>query len=348
MIVLGVERDALRFETGGAVGAVGAAAESRHLALRRPVRETLLALSRARRLIEGDGYESVHVLDARFAPVALRLRRRYGIAASASVSALDLRARTPMSILGRRALPRLDQAFAADREVIATLRLHAPQLPVATLSHVALPLPRPSESGLASFARILERVAPGRLVVAMPWPGDLERARWYRDAVWPLLLGDPVTLFLGVPSRRDFRLLTMTLRRRADFIAHHGRVDAALIATAARCVDAFVLTGGERRDAEVESLAFAASGVPVVASARGGLIEHEENGLVVPDRDGFALVSTLNRLLTLPAQQRHCLGVEFAAHALRRWPASANAPLYAARFAALVGRPQIPDALRAA
>ena len=57
---------------------------------------------------------------------------------------------------------------------------------------------------------------------------------------------------------------------------------------------------------------------------------------------------TLNQVLSLPAVQRHALGEDFARFTLRRWPWDAAAEIYAERFAALVGRPQIPVDLRAA
>jgi hypothetical protein len=59
-------------------------------------------------------------------------------------------------------------------------------------------------------------------------------------------------------------------------------------------------------------------------------------------------VHTLNQLLALPAVQRHFLGEEFARFTLSRWPWQDVASAYMERFAALVGRPQIPAELRAA
>jgi glycosyltransferase involved in cell wall biosynthesis len=197
--------------------------------------------------------------------------------------------------------------------------------------------------------RALRGVEPGRLVIAMPWPADHERVRWYRDAVLPLLVGAPVCLLLGAPGRQA-RLLTGAAGTRNHFRIDRGPLDAALLAAVTRFADVFLSVGEPRRTGEGSTLllAMAASGVPLVAPAAGDLLAHERDALLSDPGDGFAMVSTLQKLLSLPAQQRHYLGADFAEHALRTitWERAADA--YAQRFAALVGRPAIPENLRAA
>ena len=43
---------------------------------------------------------------------------------------------------------------------------------------------------------------PGRLIVAAPWPADREAVLGLRDAVAPLLHGNPLILLLGAPRAR--------------------------------------------------------------------------------------------------------------------------------------------------
>lgn len=319
-----------------------------------PARQMLRVASRASRLIREEGFEAVHLQDARFAPAAFWLRRRHGIAVSAALGPPDVQRHLGVPGAGLRSLVRLDEAFVSDPEVIAALRLRAAAVPVTQISPVAVPLPAPGDRALTAATRALGELPPGRVVVALLWPAKTDRVRWYRDAIAPLLLGNPLTLILGAPSKGAFRSLTAAVRRRSAFAAHDGHVDAGLLAAVARCADVFVTIGepARRFGASEEILALAASRVPLVASGADSIVlEHERNAFVTPAGDGFALVSTLNKMLALPAIQRHELGIDFAAHTLERHgldASAANAAIYAQRFAALVGRPQIPEGLRAA
>ncbi len=350
VVAIGVGRHPLRLPSEPASGG-GLGIDERHLAAASPLRDMLLVMSQAARLIRDDGYEAIHLNDSRFAPAAFYLRRRYGTPVSATLHPADMIPRLRIPGTGLRSFARLDEAFVSDPEVAATLRLRVPRLPLTEVLPVARSLPAPTDKALAACTNRLTHVVPGRVVIALVWPARTELARWYRDAVAPLLLGNPVTLLLGVPSRTEFRSLTAQLRRRGDFVPLYGRVEADQLAAAARCADVFVSLGASARKygAEDEALALTSSRVPLVASGAGSaVLEHERNAFLTDSGDGFALVSTLNKMLALPAVQRHELGIEFAAHTLARWTDAANAETYARRFAALVGRPQIPAELRAA
>jgi hypothetical protein len=94
----------------------------------------------------------------------------------------------------------------------------------------------------------------------------------------------------------------------------------------------------------------AASGVPLVTAGgvRSSVLRHEANAFIATAADPLSLVSTLNQLLSLPAIQRHCLGEQFADYTLLQHTWDRVAPVYAERFAVMVGRPPIPAELRAA
>jgi hypothetical protein len=94
----------------------------------------------------------------------------------------------------------------------------------------------------------------------------------------------------------------------------------------------------------------AASGAPLVVGGgvRSSALRNEENAFIATAGDPLSLVSTLNQLLSLPAIQRHYLGEQFAAYTRQTVTWAAAAPIYAERFAVMVGRPQIPANLRAA
>lgn len=309
------------------------------------------ALLRAGARAANGGVEAIHVFDARFAPFALVSRRRYGIAASASLSPRDISDRTLPAIIARLMLPRFDQVLACDATIVA--RAFAPRrMPLAVLPPLAAPLAPPSPRALATVARIVEGVTPGRLTISVLWPRDSRALRRFRDAVAPLLIGNPVVLVLGAPSRRQARLMLGAYGMRRTFRVHAGPVDADLLSAAARYSDALVLAGSPRRlrgDDDIV-LALSASGVPFVASGElhASAIDHERSALSVEPGDTFGLVSTLNKLLALPAEQRHALGGDFAAYTLDRWSAPAVSEAARERFHSLVGRPLIPASLRAA
>ena len=209
-------------------------------------------------------------------------------------------------------------------------------------------------SGLAAVTRALRGVRAGRLVIALPWPENRNDLRWFRDVVIPQLDAKPVCLLLGVPSRRQARLLVGSIGVQSDFRIHCGRLTGDVIAAAARCVDAFVVCAANESSPSAPdgqlAIALATGGVPVVTNAAedARVLAHERNAFVVGPGDERGYVQTLNQMLSLPAIQRHALGEEFARFTLHKWPWQAVADVYVERFAALVGRPQIPADLRAA
>jgi glycosyltransferase involved in cell wall biosynthesis len=290
----------------------------------------------------------VHLLDARLAMPALALRARFGAPLSVTLTATDMAARLPR----RAGVGRFDHGFLhADNALRQSSALR--RLALTNVPAVAPSIPEPSRRQLAAMVGLLRDVTPGRLVVAAPWPADAEQVRWCRDAVVPLLQGNPLWLFLGAPGRRQVRLMAGAIGMKGSFRSHIGPVDIDVVAAAARCADVFVVCGEAARVRAGTSellLALMASRVPVVAGGgiESALLEDEVNAFVAPPGDAMGLVSTLNKLLGLPAVQRHYLGEEFAGHVTRRHTWDAAAEVYGERFAALVGRPQIPAELRAA
>lgn len=345
VVVVGSYRSPLGAADDGAIDALS------HVAGVHPVNAspTPVGMLRAMRQISravADGCEAVHLFDARLALPALAVRSRRGVPVTATLTASDLDARRARAATLRR----IDHAFAHGGHPASRM---AQMIPVSVVPRVAPVTPPPGPRMLASMVRLLRDVTPGRLVVAAPWPADLEQVRWCRDAVAPLLQGNPLWLFLGAPGRRQVRLMAGAIGMKGSFRAHIGPIDADVIAAAARCADVFVVGGDAARVRASTSdllLALIASRVPVVAGGgvESGVLEHEANAFVVAPGDASGLVATMNRLLALPAVQRHYLGEEFAESVARRYAWGAAAETYGERFAALVGRPQIPLELRAA
>jgi hypothetical protein len=292
------------------------------------------------------------VLDGRLAPAVLPLRRRFGVPVAVTISARDVTARSIGGRAAWRAIERADQVFVSDAYLAREALDRSRRLPLAVTPPVASPLPAPSERAMAAMTRLLAGVTPGRLVIVLPWTADREYMRWYRDAVVPLLIGNPLTLVVGAPSRRQARLLAGAFGTRASFRSHVGRVTADTLSAAMRCADAVVLAGAVRGIGGLDELALAlsASSVPLVTSGavQSAALHHERNALTVEPGDAFGLVSTTNKLLALPPEQRHYVGADFAAYTMETWQAEAAADVYAERFCALVGRPEIPLQLRAA
>lgn len=321
-----------------------------------PVRHSLRAFAQASAAITRDGFEAVHVLDARFAPVGAALRRRHGVPLSVSLRQADLESNHPWDRLASRAFAGFEQAFGSDQALAQALRSsRAWRLPLSVVPHAATELPWPQRRDVDRVARALRGVRPGRLVVGVPWPGNRNDFRWFRDLVRPGLTADPVCLLFGVPSRREVRwMLRSSAGGNAEYRILTGRVDASTVAAIARAVDAFAVpapSGAQPTGAAAEqSLALAVGGAPIVSdvSAHEPVFAHEDNAFLSEPSDDRAFVATLDRLLALPAVQRHFLGEEFARFTLHRWPWSAVADVYADRLAALVGRPRIPVELRAA
>jgi hypothetical protein len=300
------------------------------------------------RAITGRSCEAIHLLDARLALPAVLLRARFGVPVSVTLTPSDL-ARRRLSPR-RRLLGRLDHGFLHDSGG-GGAAMPSP-LPLTQVPAVAPMVQAPTPRKLDAMSRLLRDLTPGRLVVATPWPADGAQVRWIRDAVMPLLHGNPVCLFLGAPGRRETRIVTGAVGLRGSFRAHVGKLDNDVVAAAARCADVLIVGGAPRRaeDGGAALAALISCGVPLVAAAgvEHPMLAHERNAFAVPSGDAMALVSTVNQLLALPAAQRHALGQEFAAYTQARWTWREAAEIYGERFAALVGRPRIPQALRAA
>lgn len=305
----------------------------------------------AARAISRDGFEGVHLLDARLAPVGLMLRRRFGVPVSVTVNPGRIVGNGPRARATRAALRRLDQGFVTDHGTVRYLQAKVRSLPVVLTEPAVGPLEEPEQRALAAMSRRLRGLMPGRLVIGLPWTADDDYMRWHRDAVAPLLTGNPVCLILGAPSRRRARVV-FGAHGGSEYRIHTGRLDGDVMAAAARCVDVFVSAGAPQQ-AHMEPdvhMAMAASGVPLVigGGVRASFLRHEENAFIATAGDPLSLVSTLNQLLALPAIQRHYLGEQFAQHTLETQTWRDAASVYAERFAVLVGRPQIPANLRAA
>ncbi len=345
--LIGTYRNALgQSDDGGFAGALAGV-----VAARRVMSATTPGAVRAlSALLHARECEAVHLLDPRFAAAGRIVRRLHGVPVSVTLSAADAAGAGIAGRLRRMFAAGLDQAFVTDAS--SPDRRRKGRLAIAEVAPFAVATAEPPQRLLDRAASLLDGIAPGRLVIGMPWPRDDEHVRWYRDAVAPLLHGNPVCLLLGAPGRREVRLLVGAVGMRATFRAWTGALDAGMVSAAARCVDAFVVTGEAKRGAGTSDLllALTASGAPVVAGGgvRSPALAHERNALVVAPADAFGLVSSLNQLLALPAVQRHYLGQGFASWTLSRFTPAEAAAAHAERIAALVGRPPIPAQWRAA
>jgi len=354
VVVAGSYRDGLGLPTDELPQALARQADVVRIAARAPVRQSWSVFRQASRAIRKDGYELVHLLDPRFAVIGMMLRHQFDVPVSISVSSVDVGRHSPFARLTTRALNHLDQGFTSEDAVVQIVRQAAPRLPVSLVPLAASPLPAPSTRGLASIARLLKGVRPDRLILALPWPENRNDLRWFRDVVVPQLDAHPVCLLLGVPSRREARLMVGAIGMHSDFRIHAGRLDADVIASAARRADAFVVCAASEAPPSVAAgrlaIALATGGVPVVtnASEDARVLAHERSAFVVEPSDERGYVHALNQILALPSVQRHFLGEEFARFTMARWSWLDVASAYTERFAALVGRPQIPTDLRAA
>jgi glycosyltransferase involved in cell wall biosynthesis len=353
VLALGSLRDPLRMPDAGLVEALRPAIDLRRLGVDGGLRSAPHTFARALAAVRREQFELVHIFDPRLAPIGKLMRRLADVPVSVSLTSVDVESRAPLSRLGMRAAASLDQAFTSDDATAATLREIAPRLALATVQPAAEALPWPSRAALSRVSRALRGVRPGRLVVAVPWPENRNDLRWFRDFVTPQIESRPIILLMGAPSRRDARLLVGHAGLRATFRVLTGRPSGDLIAAVARCVDAFALaaTSSDRTDPPGHlAMALATGGVPLVTHEMldDRVLAHERNAFVVAPDDEHGYVHILNQVLGLPAVQRHFLGEEFARFTLSRWRWEDAAAVYADRFAALVGRPQIPLDLRAA
>jgi hypothetical protein len=352
VLALGSLRDRLGLPDGELVDAIESTVTLRRIGAQASLLQAPRIVAQALAAIRREEFELVHLFDPRLAPAAAVIRRLSGIPVSVSLTSIDATSRTPLHALTMRAMSGLDQAFATDDFAALALRDRTPRMPVAIVPVAAQALPWPSKRALARVTGALRRVRPGRLVVAVPWPENRNDLRWFRDFVAPQMEGGPLCLLIGAPSRREARLLLGHSGVRDGFRVLTGRVTADLLAAVARCVDAFALLGGGLEDAagpDHLALTLATGGVPLVTHGMldHRVLAHERNAFVVEPDDDHGFVRMLNQVLSLPAIQRHCLGEEFARYTVARWRWDAAAAVYADRFAALVGRPQIPVDLRA-
>jgi len=353
VVVVGSYRDPLGLSGAGVLDAMRRHADVRHVEGGAAPWAAPGTLVRTLRAVREHDAELVHVLDGRHAGVGRWIRRNRGLSATISLTASDLRIGRGWPRAGG-ALAHLDHAFVSDAAVVSLLHDRAPRLDVSVVPPAARALPWPRQHRMSAVARTLRGVRPGRLVVGVPWPADRRDLRWFRDAVMPLVEGGPLCLVFGAPSRRYARLLFGTQGLQSDFRVYAGPLDGDTIAAVARCVDAFVVPSGvhgvDGGPATEFALALAMGGVPVVTCGESDnrVLAHERNAFVVVEADERALVHTVSQVLALPAIQRHALGEDFARYTMNRWTWDAVAEIYAERFAALVGRPQIPADLRAA
>jgi hypothetical protein len=300
------------------------------------------------RAIARDECEVLHIADPSLAPAALLLRARYGTPISVSLDGLRTRTRPAPPPLG--VIRRFDQVFTSDLDHARDLVMQLSGPAIAFTQPASGPLPEPKVRTLGQFERAFSHAGAGRLVVGLLWPQDKEHLRWFRDAVAPLLHGEPVCLLIGAPGTREARLI-FGARAMKRVRVRTARVTADEIAAAARFADVFAVPGAIRGVASQTRalLALIASSVPVLAGGaiQDDVLEHERNALLVDPGDAMGLASTLNRLLMLPSLQRHYLGQDFAAYTASRRIWAPAAEVYAERFAALVGRPRIPMDLKA-
>jgi glycosyltransferase involved in cell wall biosynthesis len=169
----------------------------------------------------------------------------------------------------------------------------------------------------------------------------------------PQLKARPLCLLFGVTSRREARFMVAAAGSQVGVRILSGSMTGSLIAAIARIVDVFAVPvsahGAPAGDAGL-LMALSVGGVPVVsnATARDLVLAHEPSGLMVEPGDEHGFIDAVDGLLDLPAIQRHFLGEDMARSLLQERPWRPVAQAYAERFAALVGRPQIPVDLRAA
>lgn len=352
-VLLGSYRDGLGLSGEGLQRALADEADIAHLDGTSPLRDGLRLYRRAASLISRDGFELVHVLDARLAPIAAMLRRRHDVPLTATLSDAALRSRAPWAAVARNALHTFDEAFVSEDALVSAARQQLPRLRLAYVQSAARELPWPSPADVARVARALRGVQAGRLIVGVPWPRDRNDFRWFRDVVMPQLKARPLCLLFGVPSRREVRFLLRAAGAPADFRVITGRATGSQVAAIARAVDAFAVPAGSAADDGGQAglmSALAVGGAPVISGVGGGglVLAHEGSGPVIDPGEERGFIASLDQLLAMPAIQRHFLGADIARSMLHERPWRPVAQAYAERFASLLGRPIIPASLRAA
>lgn len=339
---------------GGVAARLAELAHVEHLAVSSA---TLAAPAAVRAIAAAAGRhdaELIHFAGARLSRLAAGVHARTGLPVTADVQEGDIALRRGWP-QAPRDLTAAALAFTQEQSVVAALRATLPNLDVVLTPPVASALPWPSKGAMASATRALRDVRPGRLVVGVPWPPDKRDLRWFRDSIAPRMDGSPLCLVFGAPDRRTAAAMFGARNQQQDFRVLTGAATVDTVAAVARCVDCFAVPAGFYGGAAAGapsaafSLALAMGGVPVVTYGESDarVLAHERNAFITePDEQAF--LRTLDQVLSLPAVQRHALGEDFARYTLRRWNGDAAAEVYVDRFAALVGRPQIPADLRAA
>ena len=243
--ILGAPRSALGLADAGAVDALRCGLDVRSVAAP-SMWESIRAYREASRAIARDGYEAVHVFDARLALAGALLRGRFGVPVGVTLSERDLQSRRPLAALSRRVISRLDEAFVGEPRLAIQLRATGARLATTVVPPVPALLPAPSPRDQAAVAKAMRDVRPGRLVLAMIWPESRNDLRWFRDAVLPALEGKPVCVVAGAPSRRDARLLLGASGVRQQFRVLPGRLTTGRLAALVRWADVVVGPAGAR------------------------------------------------------------------------------------------------------
>ena len=353
VVVLGAWRDALGLSGDGLDRALASSVDIGRTDAGASLRGWPRAYRAAATLIRRDGFELVHVLDPRLAPVGALLRRRCCVPATLTLTADALRRRGPLAALERRAFPAFDEALVSDDAMPSIDDRARLGVPIYVLPSAARELPMPLPRDLTRVLRALRGLEPEQPLVGVPWPSNAADFRWFRDIVMPNLRTRPSFLLLGVASRRELAAMLGVACVRADVRSITGSITAGLIAAAARMVDVFAVPAPTRSSAAPRSellMALSVSGVPVVTDATSFdcVPAHETSGLMVDPGDERGFVAALDGVLQLPPIQRHFLGEEVARATLRERPLRPVAEAYADRFSSLLGRPVIPRELRAA
>jgi glycosyltransferase involved in cell wall biosynthesis len=353
VVMLGELRDALGSWGDGFHRAMAAPFEVGRVDAPPGPRGWLRAYREASSYLRVGGFEIVHALDCRFAPVGAMLSRRCGVPATITLTADALRRRGPRAAIERRSLRAFDEAFVSEEAMLPLGDRDRIGTPIYTMPSVARELPMPSARDVDRVLGALRGLEPEQPLVGVPWPANIADLRWFRDIVMPGLSTRPSFVLLGVTSRRELRLTMRVAGVRTDVRAVTGSITAGLIAAAARMVDVFAVpvpTRGSPAPRSELMMALTVSGVPVVTDAHSFdcVPAHETSGLILDPADERGFVAALDGVLRLPPVQRHCLGEEVARSALRERPWRPLVEAYAARFSSLLGRPVVPAELRAA
>ncbi len=353
VVVLGDFRDALGTWGDAFHRALASPADVRRVEGGTTLRSWPRAYRTAASLIHRDGFEMVHVLDPGLAPIGAMLRHRCGVPATISLTADAMRRCGPRAALERRSFAAFDEAFVSEDAMPAIDDRATVGAPIYAMPSAARELPMPSPRDVARVLGALRGLEPEQPLVGLPWPRNAADFRWFRDIVMPNLATQPSFLLLGVTSRRELQAMLRLTGTRSDVRAVTGSITAGLIAAAARMVDVFAVPAPSRSSGAPGGellMALTVSGVPVVTDATSFdcVPAHETSGLMVDAGDERGFVVALDGVLRLPPVQRHFLGEEVARSTLREWPWHPVAEAYAARFGSLLGRPVIPQELRAA